>query len=162
MDVTKDVQGIALYGEFARSNATTQIIVTPDGFDSNGNEVQMHLIRRTVTDTSPRKQWRFSAMPPADPIHQIMAEASLGLDQGKEEYCDRRMRYASTLFDQLMRGDWTLIGEPLLIEVSKIDLDNIRAVKTPTKLLYRITQSRTAKGFPTDLVNPTIAISSSI
>lgn len=165
MDITKPVQGIAVYAEFARSNATTQIIITPDGFDSNGNEVSMNLIRRTVTDTSPRKQWRFSSLVAADPIPQIIASRGVSADEAKELYCDERMRYASSLFDQIMRGDWTLVGEPLLIEVSKIDLDNVRESKTPTKLLYRITQSRVAKGYPTDLVNATVAtaaVSSSV
>lgn len=164
MDITKPVQGIAVYAEFARSNATTQVIITPDGFDSNGNEVSMNIIRRTVTDSSPRKQWRFSTLAAADPIPQIVATRGVGETEAKELYCDERMRYASTLFDQIMRGDWTLVGEPLLIEVSKIDLDNVREGKTPTKLLYRITQSRVAKGFPTDLVNATVSatVSSSV
>lgn len=165
MDVTKPVQGVAVYAEFARSNATTQVIITPDGFDSNGNEVTMAIIRRTVTDTSPRKQWRFSSLVAADPIMQIVVTRGLSMEQAKEVYCDERMRYASSLFDQIMRGDWTLVGEPLLIEVSKIDLDNVRESKTPTKLLYRITQSRVAKGYPTDLVNTTVAaaaVSSSV
>jgi hypothetical protein len=157
MDITKPVQGIAVYGEFARSNATTQVIITPEGYDSNGKEVSMNVIRRTVTDSSPRKQWRFSTL--AKVSAGIMEQIASGksMEQAKEDYCDERFRYASALFDQLLRGDWTLVGEPLLIEVSKIDLDNISEGKTPTKLLYRVTQSRIAKGYPTDLVNATIS-----
>lgn len=164
MDITKPVQGIAVYAEFARSNATTQVIITPDGFDSNGNEVSMNIIRRTVTDSSPRKQWRFSTLPTVVSVPEMVATRGVLLEEAKELYCDERMRYASTLFDQIMRGDWTLVGEPLLIEVSKIDLDNVREGKTPTKLLYRITQSRIAKGYPTDLVNTAVSatVSSSV
>ena len=162
MDITKPVQGVAVYAEFARTNATTQIIITPDGFDSNGNEVCMNIIRRTVTDMSPRKQWRFSSLAKTDAIPQIVATRGVSLDEAKELYCDERMRYASTLFDQIMRGDWTLVGEPLLIEVSKIDLDNVYEAKTPTKLLYRITQSRIAKGYPTDLVNATVSSTTAV
>lgn len=157
MDITKDVQGVAVYGEFARPNATTQVIVTPDGYDSDGNVVTMNIVRRTVTTDSPRKQWRFSTVPEADEATIRTLVASGGSAADKEVYCDERMRYASSLFDQLTRGDWTLINEPILIEVSKIDLDAIRASKTPTKLLYRVTQSRSALGFPSDLVNSEVA-----
>lgn len=157
MDITKDVQGVAVYGEFARPNATTQVIVTPDGYDSDGNVVTMNIVRRTVTTDSPRKQWRFSTVPEADEATIRTLVANGGSAADKETYCDERMRYASSLFDQLTRGDWTLINEPILIEVSKIDLDAIRASKTPTKLLYRVTQSRSALGFPSDLVNTEVA-----
>lgn len=156
MDITKSVQGVAVYGEFARAGATTQVIVTPDGFDSDGNEVNMCIVRRTVTTSSPRKQWRFSGIMQSDPIMQIAADKGIGLDEAKEVSCDERMRYAASLFDQIARGDWLMVKDPILVEVSKIDLDAIKAHKTPTKLLYRITQCRAAKGYPADLVNETV------
>jgi hypothetical protein len=80
------------------------------------------------------------------------------LDEAKELSCDDRMRYASNLFDQIMRGDWLLVSDPILVEVSKTDLDAIRQSKTPTKLLYRITQSRLAKGYPAEIVNAVITV----
>ena len=152
MDITKSVQGVAVYGEFARSGATTQIIITPDGYDSSGNQVPMCITRRTVTTTSPRKQWRFSM------IAENTTFSSVGgstLDERKEAYCDDRLRYATTLFDQILRGEWMIVGDPILVEVSQTDLDAISAHKTPTKMLYRINQSRTAQGYPADLVNET-------
>lgn len=158
MDISKSVQGVAVYGEFTRSGATTQIIISPDGYDNEGNEVAMNVIRRTITTTSPRKQWRFSSLVATTPIPELERDKGLSLEQAKEEYCDERMRYASSLFDQIQRGDWLLAGDPILVEVSKTDLDAIRQSKTPTKLLYRINQSRTAKGYPTDLVNETTVV----
>jgi len=157
MDITKEVQGVGIYAEFARSGATTQIIITPDGYDNEGSQVRMNVIRRTVTTTNPRKQWRFSALPEGseEVIRSVATDAT---DEAKEAYCDERMRYASALFDQIMRGDWVLINDPILVEVSKTDLDVVRQSKTPTKLIYRINQSRTAKGYPTDLVNDEVAV----
>lgn len=155
MDLGKSVQGVAIYGEFARGGATTQIIISPDGYDTEGNEVSMCVIRRTVSGSSPRKQWRFSSLVATDDIPFLMREKGMTLEQAKEAYCDERMRYASSLFDQIQRGDWLLAGDPILVEVSKTDLDMIRANKTPTKLIYRINQSRTAQGYPADLVNET-------
>jgi len=157
MDITKDVQGVAVYVEFARPNATTQVIMTPDGYDNDGSVVSMRIIRRTVTSDNPRKQWRFSTIPEADEATIRTLVANGGSAADKEAYCDERMRYASSLFDQLTRGDWTLINEPILVEVSKTDLDVIRQSKTPTKLLYRVNQSRTAVGYPSDLVNLEVA-----
>lgn len=157
LDASKPVQGIAVYGEFVRSNATTQIIVTPDGFDVDGNNVGMCIVRRTITSDNPRKQWKFSFLSDADAIPaRVAAGTVLSIDDAKEAYCDERMRYASTLFDQIMRGDWLLVKEPVLVEVSKIDLGDVRKAKTPTKLIYRIGQCRTALGFPADLINATV------
>lgn len=158
MDVTKSVQGVALYAEFSRSGATTQVIVTPRGYDLDGREVGAYIIRRTVSTDNPRKQWRFSGLASGTPIMQIAAEKGVSLDEAKEISCDETMRYASSLFDQIVRGDWLLAGDPLLVEVSKIDLDAIRQSKTPTKLLYRITQSRLAKGYPAEIVNTTATV----
>lgn len=158
MDITKEVQGVGIYAEFARSGATTQIIITPDGYDNEGSQVRMNVIRRTVTTTNPRKQWRFSALPEANEDLISSVATAVPSDEAKEAYCDDRMRYASALFDQIMRGDWVLINDPILVEVSKTDLDVVRQSKTPTKLIYRINQSRTAKGYPTDLVNDEVAV----
>lgn len=152
MDITKSVQGVALYAEFVRSGATTQIIITPDGFDSEGSVVPMTVVRRTVTTDNPRKQWKFSRLGHSDPIFKLAA-TGLTMEEAKETYTDIRMKYASSLFDQIVRGDWLLVGDPIPVEISKIDLDAIRHGKAPTKLLYRITQCRTALGYPADLVN---------
>lgn len=156
MDITKDVQGVGLYVEFARESATTQIILTPDGYDNEGNQVLMNVLRRTVTSTNPRKQWRFSNLPETDEATIRTISGAAPDSEAKEAYCDERMRYASALFDQILRGDWVLINDPILVEVSKTDMDAIRQAKTPTKLIYRINQSRTAKGYPADLVNVTV------
>ena len=152
MDVSKSVQGVAVYAEFHRNGATTQIIITPRGYDLDGKEVSSYIVRRTVSADNPRKQWRFSALTSPDPIMQIAAEKGVNIDEAKELAVDESMRYASSLFDQVVRGEWALVGDPILVEVSKVDLDSVRQSKTPTKLLYRITQSRTAKGYPADLV----------
>jgi len=154
MDVTKSVQGIAVYGEFVRPGTTTQVIVTPDGRNTAGDKVQMHIVRRTISLSTPRKQWRFSTLSTTDPITTY---AGSNVDALKEIYCDNRMRYASSLFEQLARGDWFLVADPILVEVSKMDMDHISINKTPTKLLYRITQSRLMiPGYPTDVVNEEI------
>lgn len=146
-DVSKAVQGIAVYAEFARNNATTQIIITPDGYGPSDKIVRMNIVRRTVTKDNPRKQWRFAMVPDARSVSPA----------NKTEYADDRMQYAATLFDQLIAGDWKMVGKPILLETSKDDLEAVRNSKTPTKMIYRINQSRSAMGYPSEIVNEDVS-----
>lgn len=155
MDSTKPVQGVAVYAEFARSGGTTQVIVTPRGFDESDKECAAALIRRTISTGNPRKQWRFAFLdaPTNDQIERRKTEVH-PTDSLAEVRTDLMMRYAQSLFDQILRGGWTLVGSaPVLVEVSKSDLTAIRQRKTPTKLLYRCTQTRAAMGYPAEVVN---------
>lgn len=146
-DVSKAVQGIAVYAEFAKSNATTQIIITPDGYGPSEKIVRMNIVRRTVTKDNPRKQWRFSMIPDARDTSP----------HDKIAYANDRMQYASTLFDQLIAGGWQMMGKPILLETSKDDLEAVRNSKTPTKMIYRINQSRSVNGYPTEIVNEDVS-----
>lgn len=147
MDKEKAVQGVAVYAEFARDGATTQIIVAPDGYNTDGTLVPAYIVRRTVTEHTPKKQWKFSRLPDVSGAADILA------DNEKAAYSDERMRYASSLFDQILRGGWSLVKRPILVEISRKDYDNIYLSKTPTKLLYRVSQSRVALDFPANLIN---------
>lgn len=151
MDKEKAVQGIGVYAEFARNGATTQVILVPDGLTSEDSKVGATIIRRTVTEHTPKKQWKFSRLPDAAVTDNTVA------DDDKERYSEDRLRYAASLFDQLIRGEWTIVKKPILVEVSKKDYDNIYLSKTPTKMVYRISQSRVALDFPEDLIQTTSA-----
>jgi hypothetical protein len=148
LDATKDVQGIALYSEFRKPGATMQIIITPDGFANDGKEVSASLYRRVITPTTPKKQWRNSNL-------NMRAITELGgaqLDNGaKEQFAETRLGFATQLFDGIKNGGWNLIGDPMLIEASKKDLDDVQLGKTPNKMLYRINLTRTALGFPAEI-----------
>lgn len=148
LDATKDVQGIALYAEFRKPGAMMQIIITPDGYANDGREVAASLYRRVTTPTTPKKQWRSSSLSwraITDLAGQPLADAE------KEMFTERRMSFASQLFDGIKNGGWTLTNEPLFIETSKKDLDDVKLSKTPNKMLYRINQTRTALGFPAEI-----------
>jgi hypothetical protein len=146
MDTTKAVQGVAVYFEFARSMATTQVILVPDGYTSSDDLVPATIVRRTITKHSPKKQWKFSRLPNAE-VSELLGDEDIAA------YTEGRMKYASTLFDQLISGSWHLIKSPILIEASKKDYDSISTSKTPTKMIYRISQSRSALDFPDQLIN---------
>jgi hypothetical protein len=144
LDKDRAVQGIGVYAEFARPRQTVQIVIVPDGFDNDGHQVSASVIRRQITDVTPKKQWKFANLP-AIGATTIPTDEILNYSEG-------RLRYSSGLFDQLVAGGWTLVQKPILVEVSRKDYDSIRARKTPTKLLYRVYQSRKALGFPEDLI----------
>jgi hypothetical protein len=151
LDKDTAVQGIAVYAEFARSNSTTQVILTPDGYNSVGELVPMCLIRRTITTATPKKQWKFSSLAALPNLDQIQ-------DDAVEDYGDARLNVIGVFFDQLIRGDWKMVKSPVLLEASRKDMDSICAQKTPAKLTYRIAQSRMALGFPDDLINEVVAV----
>lgn len=146
LDKDKAVQGVAVYAEFARSGATTQIIIAPDGYTNEGQLVPATIIRRTITESAPKKQWKFTRLSAAE-------LPPFALESDIQTYVEQRMKYATTLLDQLLRGGWTMIKNPVLIEASRKDYDSIYLAKTPTKMIYRISQSRNALDFPAELVN---------
>ena len=148
LDKEKDVQGIALYAQFHKPGAMTQLIITPDGYDEKGEKVLASLYRRVVTTDSPKKQRRSSFIRTAD------AEG-VDFESGEERvtFAEKRLNFATQLFDSLMNGKWELHKDPIYLEVSKKDLTDIREAKTPTKLLYRVNQSREALSFETDIPN---------
>jgi hypothetical protein len=149
LDNTKEVQGVGVYAEFRKPGATMQIIVTPDGYTTDGKEVPAQLFRRVVTPASPKKQWRNSPIPNqpttalnGSPLH----------DENKETFSSQRMMGFSELFDAIGNGGWQIVKDSFLIEVSKKDLEEIRQDKTPNKLLYRINLVRQASDFPEELI----------
>lgn len=148
LDATKDVQGITLYAEFRKPGAMMQMFITPDGFSNDGSEVPASLFRRVTTPTAPKKQWRNSNLS-STAVRSLNGEPLA--NEKKEEFAEQRLSFATQLFDSLRSGGWTLTKEPLLIETSKKDLDDIKSSKTPNKLLYRINQTRDAQGFPAEI-----------
>lgn len=147
LDKEKDVQGVALYAEWRRTGATMMVLITPDGYDTKGNAVAGAIYRRVLTPYTPKKQWRRSSL-----TWTPVEEASGLHDDNKALFTERRLSFATQMFDGLLSGGWTMVGKPIFVEVSKADLDNISSYKTPTKVIYRVNQSRTALGYPTEII----------
>lgn len=146
LEKEKDVQGIALYAQFHKPGAMTQLLITPDGYDEIGEKVYASLYRRIVTTTSPKKQWRSSAIRSAD-VEGYDFEVS----HDRARFAEKRLSFAVQLFDSLLSGKWELHKEPIYLEVSKKDLTDIKVARTPSKLIYRINQSREALNFETEI-----------
>lgn len=159
LDKDKAVQGYVIYAEFRTpaeiSNAQTrQVFFTPDGFTTSGTFVPMRAHYRTVAATSPRKQWSTTTTNSRD-VAEVLEAADMGeyysLAPFTEEWAHSRLIIIHRYFDHMMSYNWKPVGTPLVVEASKHDMDDIAAIKTPTKIIYRINQSRTAAGFPAEL-----------
>jgi len=142
-DNGKDVQGIAVYAEWKKPEALTQIFFTPDGYSTDGTLLRAQMYRRTITTENPRKQWRSSTLWDSKWDEDL---AELDTDEvAKRNYAGKRLQQVDTYFNRLISGGWVLNGEPLLIEVSKKDIDDMSKDKTPNKFLYRVDLSKKAK-----------------
>jgi hypothetical protein len=137
----KEVQGVALYAEWDRPGALMQVIITPDGYAENDTIVPAAMTRRITTTENPRKQWRTSEL-------GVKMYATPVWEEIVPEFVESRMSKAQPWFDKMLEGDWKIVKEPLLIEVSKKDLTDISLGRTPKKFLYRVELVRKSLEFP--------------
>jgi hypothetical protein len=153
LDQTKSSQGVAMYAEFRRNASTLQMLITPDGYAESGEIVSAALYRRVVSAVSPKKQWRSSFLRSLGDT----LSTPLTSEAEKDISMDMRMSFAVGWLDSLAGGGWVIVKEPILVEASKKDMTDISTQTTPKKMLYRINQSRTALGYPEDLLTPAVA-----
>lgn len=139
------VVGRALYAEFRSGSQTYQMIITPDGLTADGRNVPSTIYRRQVSAMKPRRAWKTYALPKLQQeptgVYTSMTE-ELALSQASS-----RLTYIESSFSRMEGYGYKLYMKPLIIEVSQADLDDIRASKTPYKILGRITRVRKALGF---------------
>jgi hypothetical protein len=147
----KPVQGHVIYAEFRSEHGQTrQIFFTPDGYNNAGTFVGMKAYYRVVSSGTPRKQWR-TTMTSYKDVRNAVEGVEGDLPMFDEEWANNRLMVMHRTLDALSAQGWTMVGPPLVVEASKNDMDDVRGVKTPTKILYRINQSRLAAGYPADL-----------
>lgn len=145
------VQGIAIYAEFRKPGETMQIVLTPDAYTHEGSLISMALVRRIVNPATPKKQWKITNLGTTEIKELVNAGTNLA-DADKEAFTEKRMKYATHYFDQVASHGWSLVEKPILLEMSRYDADDLSKGKTPNKLLYRVGISRTALGFPAEII----------
>jgi hypothetical protein len=139
------VMGMGIYLEFPneKGDQTTQILITPQGKDEKGEPVEMAIITRTVSDWSPRKQWRVNLVRPNAPAETMSADdKALSMAEQIERTIKRQMMYGQ----KTLRG-----GRPIVFEMTDVDFTEVRAWKAPASALRRIQKARVAIGFPEKL-----------
>jgi hypothetical protein len=150
MSTNASVVGKALYLEMHLRNYTTQILFTPEGITSSGKVVPMSVYKRRISPTEPRKSWRHVSSMHGSDRDGAGKVIQLGKDHALSTVRDR-LSFTDSLFNQLIIQGWTLFKQPIVVEVSPEDLDDIRAGKTPYKILGRVTRSRRHYKFPETL-----------
>jgi len=148
LDKEKKVQGVAVYAEFKKPGQAMAILLTPDGYTTLGSLVPMTFFRRVVTKDSPKKQWKPSSLRIA-PLQEVIDNFGGVIQDGsKETFVEQRISRITSYFDLILTQGWVLEGKPILIEVSRHDMEDIAKGKTPNKIMYRVHISRKALGFP--------------
>jgi len=148
MDKDKPVQGYVVYTEFRQGASTLQMFFTPDGFTTEGRFVGMKRHHRVISEATPKKQWKISSAPDHDVRNNVVDGEPLTYDA---EFADERLGFCHSLLNTMLNGGWEMVKHPVVVEASKKDMDDLAAFKTPTKIIYRINQTREAAGFPESL-----------
>lgn len=144
---TDTVQGVAVYIESHKDGSnmsgTTQMFIVPDGYNEDAEEVPGLILRRTITTQVQNEEWKFTNLPQSLP-----APAKPGDITDIDKYVEERMQFGETLFDYIIDNGWSLVGVPLMLEITRRDLLDIAKQKTPKALIVRMDKSRTAHGYP--------------
>lgn len=143
---TTAVAGKALYLELRSGDYTTQLILTPEGFTTSNKLVPLTLYRRRISKVQPRKTWKqisANQSPECDSMGKI---AQYSIEQATLVARDK-VSFTDSLFNQLVNNGWVVYKQPIVVEVTPEDLDDVRLGKTPYKILGRITRCRRTLGF---------------
>lgn len=141
------VAGKALYLELRKGSFTQQIILTPEAVMAGGKTVPMTCYRRSISEANPRKTWKqVSSMTLSEKDPSSMAFIQLTPSHALATV-PNRMMFTDNLFNQLITSGWSLYKQPIAVEVTQDDLEDIRLSKTPYKILGRITRCRRVLDF---------------
>jgi hypothetical protein len=145
------VEGYAAYFEFIKSDHRSayvyQLLITPEARMSSGRVLPMTGYRRRLSNQKTRAQWKQfgSSVSSAD------ARTPTADDQ---VVTDSMLQFLTRTFHSFSVNGYTMRtgslppAQPIFVEVSCEDLENIRLGKTPYKILGRVWKSRKALGFP--------------
>jgi hypothetical protein len=139
-DPEKKVQGTALYVEFKNEyHQIFQMFITPDGWNELGNFSIARAYYRRLSASQPKKQWKVQA------LQRTLVDPVSGFTS--EEHREARIETLAWLMKRVSISS-TIVGKPFFVEVSQKDLTDVTNSKTPTKVVHRINQTRTALSYP--------------
>lgn len=139
-DPEKKVQGTALYAEFKNEyQQIFQMFITPDGWNELGVFAVARVYYRRLSASQPKKQWKVQA------LQRSLVDPVTGATS--EEHREERLQTLAWFMKRVSISS-TIIGKPFFVEVSQKDLTDVTQGKTPTKVVHRINQTRTALSYP--------------
>lgn len=144
--------GCAIYLELEKHPAVTQVLLMPEGLSSQGHSVASSMWRRRISPIQPRKAWRqISNTQSYARARTVHPGSTLGMPT-PDESARQVLSFAAPLVHGLVTSGWKVRKEPIIVEVSHEDLDDVRLSKTPYKVFGRVWKSRKALGFPKDFI----------
>lgn len=141
--------GKALYMELRNGSQTYQLLITPDGFSTDGRYVPATIYRRQISASKPRRSWKPNALPSID-VDAFGAFKTMTPEDATKS-AEHRMNHTYQVFTRLKDYGYKLYKKALVVEVSAEDMNDIRQSKTPYKVLGRITRVRRTLGFGEEL-----------
>ncbi len=156
--IERDTQGVALYLEFRKENATCQVLITPDGVSHAGKFVGATFYRRVILGTEKKRKWRAYTFPTANSDREVATHLVTGNNSADDEaqlveLVDIRLKQLNDYFTQLNNSGYKLVNDqPIYVEVTRADLESVAIKEMPTKVWSRIKSVRQASGFPEEVV----------
>jgi hypothetical protein len=159
--------GVALYVEASRDMSSTahnkyctQVLIMPEYKPAGGTLVPMTMYRRRISALEPRKTWRhFSSPMTTAKAHE--KHSALVTDDLHQAVVNDMVFFLRSTFDTLAEPAtahttsatrYSIVGEPILVEVTAADIEDVRLGKTPYKTFGRVWKCRKKLGFPTDFL----------
>jgi hypothetical protein len=157
---TGTIVGKGLYLEFVPAtpktgNPVLQLLLSPEGFDENGKYTPFCLHSRTISETSPRKQWRITKCG-VDNNEVLTSGSPVGQTKAQELALSMVDRFQGSIYKAVFPkgtdAEWKLRAKPIVVEITSFDLAEVNEWKTPAPALRRIQKCRVALDFPEKLV----------
>jgi hypothetical protein len=136
--------GVGLYLEahatehYAR---TTQVFITPSGKNEKGELVSMAVIYRTISELSPRAQWRTNF------VRNSKDMDALSPEDKAVALASRANEITARMFPEA----FVPRSRPIAVELTSVDYNDISEWKVPASALRRIIKARVEVGFPENL-----------
>lgn len=141
----------AVYIEATRAaganKVVLQLLLTPEVTDSHGNKTKMGMYRRRISTLTPRKTWKS--------WHAPVDAGSVALTTTDADVvAERMLSFASTTLASLTNpgNEYTLVGVPIVVDVTNDDIKDLAGGKTPYKVFGRVWRSRKNLGFPAEFL----------
>jgi hypothetical protein len=162
--LSADAVGIALYVEASRDMSSTahkkyctQVLIMPEYKPTSGTLVPMTMYRRRISELEPRKTWRhFSS--PTNVQKAFEKNTTSTMVAPADSVVNDMIFFLRSTFDTLTdvasstSTHYSIVGEPIVVEVTAADMEDVRLGKTPYKVFGRVWKCRKKLGFPTDFL----------
>jgi hypothetical protein len=150
---TTAVVGKALYLELRNGNYTNQVFLTPEGISASGKYVPLATYRRRVSSFTPRKAWTQTCSMLKSEVDPLTNQLVQLTPEHASATAPDRLKHMTNLLNQLIDGGYTVYRQPLAVEITPKDLDDVYKGKVPYSAMHRVSQSRLAAGFSVELWN---------